>query len=786
MLSLSIQTISVMTALRCASPGGLCRSLVLLLVGLLVAVPGRAQDTGTITGTVVDANTQEPLSDINVVVAGTLMGATTGPDGTFRIEDVPPDEYDVQVSALDYRTARWTVEVEAGETVEVTFRLSPASEQDRGEAVEAEVLQPLAEIGTRRFREENASDPGIVLRRMAGVGAARHGALGFSSNVRGLTDAQLGTFIDGVRTFAASPLPMDAPMSYVDPGTVERIEVVKGPYALTQGAGVMSAVRVETPDLESESDMTGWLQGGFQGNGKESGTAGAMRSVLFSAPFRVQAAYRTGRDYETGDGQRVPAAYTSGAVRGRVDVPMAGGAQLAMWGQVQDQRDVRYPGVLLDADFLTSGQGAMRYQVDRETGPVRRVEAQITAMQTLRAMSDDEKPPVDPDLPERVFERAIDAETQQFGGHVATEFAPIRDLQLTLGGDAYHVYRDATHSLRLRETGEVPPVVASEEVWPGVRSTEVGAFAYGTRPLGAVDAAGAIRLDLARADASRASDAFLENAGGSPRDDLDASDVYWSGMLTLTTTLTPAWTVSLGAGSVARAADAFERYADRFPAGRNRTSAEMQGTPDLNPERSTQGDLWLRGEFEWGNVQLNGFARRIDDYITMEPTDIDPMLPFSPETVFRYVNGTATFYGIDAAGRFDVNPLVTLRGQASYLWGQDRTLDEPAFGILPPMADLGLRFQVPFNEDLFLEAITHFAAEQSRVATTRGETSTDGYVTLDLRLGFVPAARTSFVFSIENVTDASYVYPLNAHNPFDGAPIPEPGRAFGMNLRVNF
>ena len=777
---------------RVLSGGRVGRRLVALLIGFLMATPGWAQDPGVITGTVVDARTQEPLADINVVVAGTLLGATTGPDGQFRIENVPPDTYTVQVNALGYRTARRSVEVPAGETVQTTFRLTPTAQrvQEEEVTVEAETLYPQYEVGERPLRGLNVTDPGRALRAVSGVGAGRYGALGYAPNVRGLWGTQISVYLDGVRAFSVNPLGPSAPLSPFDPSAAERIEVVTGPYALMWGPGNLSAIRLVTPAFAEQAEATGWLQGGFQGNGQVAETVGMMRGAALGMPFRAQAAYRTGQSYEAGNDATVPAHFEAGAAYGSVERPLTDVSSLSAWGGFQDQRDVRYPGLFLDSEFLRSGQGTVRYQLEQSIGLVRRVEVQAYAMQALQALNNDAKPTAQPGtLPDGGFRSAldlsVDAELQNFGGRLATRLAPLRGALLTVGADAYHLYQNATRSLQLRETGAVPPYALTDEVWPGVTTTNVGLFANGTRALGPVEASATGRLDLVRADVDRVSTTFLESTG-LLADDLDAEEVNWSGALTLASALTPQWTLSLGVGSAARTADASERYVDRFPVGPIPTSAEVLGNPTLDAERGTQGDLWLSGAFERGAVQVGGFARRISDYITLVPTDIEPMLPTSPETVFRYVNGTATFYGLDASGHFSVNPLLTLRGRASYLWGQNKTLDEPVLGAIPLSAHLGAQAQVPFNEDIFLEGMLHLAAQHDRVATLRGDVPTDGYATLDLRLGFTPAASASLIFSVENVTDTYYVYPLNAQNPFTGDLVPEPGRRFGVNLRVTF
>lgn len=61
------------------------RSLVVILLLLLGALHAFAQDR-TITGTVTDRVTSEPLPGVTVLVKGTSVGTATGPDGTFTLQ----------------------------------------------------------------------------------------------------------------------------------------------------------------------------------------------------------------------------------------------------------------------------------------------------------------------------------------------------------------------------------------------------------------------------------------------------------------------------------------------------------------------------------------------------------------------------------------------------------------------------------------------------------------------------------------------------------------------------
>ena len=73
------------------------------IVSLLVAsFAVAAAQNGTITGTVMDRVSNEPLPSANVLVLGTSLGASTDPDGNFTIREVPVGTYQVRATLVGY------------------------------------------------------------------------------------------------------------------------------------------------------------------------------------------------------------------------------------------------------------------------------------------------------------------------------------------------------------------------------------------------------------------------------------------------------------------------------------------------------------------------------------------------------------------------------------------------------------------------------------------------------------------------------------------------------------
>ncbi|MEX2530952.1 MAG: TonB-dependent receptor [Gemmatimonadota bacterium] len=759
----------------------------LLLMGFwTIPLETRAQArTGTVTGEVVTEGSGAPLQSVSVSVDGTGRGAVTDSDGVVLIEGVPAGLQTVTARMLGYRTAAQEVEVVPGETVRVVFSLRSRPLEVGGIRVSVlrPDLQPRAELSERELRRANPKDAGQLLRRVGGVDAVRRGPLGLDPVVRGLRETEVGTYLDGTRLFPAGPARMDSPLTHLDPSAVSTMEVVKGPYALTWGAGNLSAIRVETERLPDRHHhgVRGRASTGYDSNLDARELFGTLSGRSGRVSYWTHAAYRDGGDYTSGGDERVPGDFESWEGRAKLGVDVHPESRLTLSAGYQEQGSLDYPGRLLNADFFEALNLSARWQTERSSGLLRDLDVLLYRNQVDHGMGNWEKPtamPMEGRMPPFALDVGVDSSIEVWGARLAGVLQQ-GPWSLRVGGDLYSANRDAQRTIRRQDNGAL---LFEDLMWPDATVTDGGLFAQASRTLdGRVRLAGTLRLDLVRAEADTASDFFLENVSR----DLTGTETNLSAAVTAGFDLGSDWNLSLGVGSAVRTADATERYSDRSPASKAQTSAEFVGNPALEPERSTQADLWLEGRLPNTAVQLNLFGRWMQDYITIEATDLPKRLPLSPETVFRYVNGDATFWGGEASVVQGVTDRVTLEASSAYLWARDDELDEPVLGIAPLSGRLGLRFEDSEGR-YYLEGTLLAVSDQDRAATTRGESPTDGYTTVDLGVGWAPGQGVNLRLGIENLLDEGYVNHLNARNPFTGIRIPEPGRVFFVKISYGF
>lgn len=98
--------------------------LILVLVCLLIT-SAYGQTRSRLRGQVVDAESNEPLIGVNIIIDGTGLGAASDINGEFIIINIPIGKYEVTASMIGYNTQRVTdIRVSAGQVADVEFRLS--------------------------------------------------------------------------------------------------------------------------------------------------------------------------------------------------------------------------------------------------------------------------------------------------------------------------------------------------------------------------------------------------------------------------------------------------------------------------------------------------------------------------------------------------------------------------------------------------------------------------------------------------------------------------------------
>ena len=224
-----------------------------LTILCLMAAATWAQ-TGTVTGTVTDANTGEALIGANVLLEGSSSGTVTGMEGEFSLQ-VPAGQQTFSVSYVGYRSQSRSVDIQSGSRMAFNFSLEPAAELLSEEVVVSASRRPEkltespATIETIFAREiqQYAGNPAELVARQKGIDYFRAGIATPAFNIRGFNsnfNSKNLQVTDGrFSTLVATGLPL-GPLNTTIKEDIERVEVITNPSARYEAEGPAGIINI--------------------------------------------------------------------------------------------------------------------------------------------------------------------------------------------------------------------------------------------------------------------------------------------------------------------------------------------------------------------------------------------------------------------------------------------------------------------------------------------------------------------------------------------------------------
>lgn len=184
-----------------------------LLGFLLIAIVSRAQNPGTVAGTVRDRATQEVLPGVSITLEGTTFGTATDAEGRYRLPGVPAGSYNLRATFVGYDPLiRANISLSSGNlnTLNLELNTSPQALQEVTVTANRAIRVATAEtpLSVQRLTtEEIKSNPGgnfdisRVVQSLPGVGGGGSGGTaGFRNDIiiRGGAPNENVYYLDGI------------------------------------------------------------------------------------------------------------------------------------------------------------------------------------------------------------------------------------------------------------------------------------------------------------------------------------------------------------------------------------------------------------------------------------------------------------------------------------------------------------------------------------------------------------------------------------------------------------
>ena len=282
--------------------------LFFLAGGILVA------QSSSLSGTVTDQDSKEPLTGANIIVNGTTKGAVTDYNGDYSINGLSEGSYEIIVSYLGYSTLTETVEIYGNEPVTLNLQMTEgvsfgAEVVVSGSRRPEKITESPATIETifAREIEEYAGNPGELLARQKGVDYIRAGIVGTGLNIRGFNsnfNAKNLQVTDGrFSTLIATGLPF-GPLNTTIKEDIERVEVILGPNATLYGPNAHNGLlNTITKDPRKYTGTTIAINPGINADGNSFFSARLRHAQKLSDKFafKITGEYTTATEFEYTD-----------------------------------------------------------------------------------------------------------------------------------------------------------------------------------------------------------------------------------------------------------------------------------------------------------------------------------------------------------------------------------------------------------------------------------------------------------------------------------------------------
>ncbi len=624
---------------------------------------------------------------------------------------------------------------------------------------------------------------GETLAHQPGVSATSFGPNASRPILRGFQGERIRVLTDGIGAFDVSNTSVDHAV-IISPQLAERIEVLRGPAALSYGAsavgGVVNVLEKRIPRAVPDHIAHVDLLGGYGSAANEGSFSGLVDAPL-GAGF---VAHVDGSYSETGD-LRIGGPVLTRTLREQ--------ARASDDPEVQALADLRnrLPNT---ASRNWSVAGALAWIGDEDDFGVA-----VTRLNTLYGVPvrfaiapGEEAEEVRIDAAQtRVDARAgiklggpFDKLSARFGfadyehaeledtGEVGTRFLS-RGLETRLelaqseGSLLGAKWKGATGAQVLVRNFNV---IGEEAFLPENKTVGLGLFTLQELDFGKFKAEASLRYEHNRISAR------VDDFRGAP---VDIGRYFngVSGSIGGSYEVVAGWRVGVNLSRTARAPAAEELLPNGPHAG---TQAFEIGDPTLGLEKALGAELVLRGSGEGYRFESSFYVTRFSDYVNDVRTgDIEDGLP-----VFQYGAADARYYGIEAQGEVDLAHVhgvtVSLDALADYVNAQLLDGLGPVPRI-PPFRTLGGVTAKAARAEGRVEV--EYSAPQRRTAVL--ETPTDGFTTVNLSALYRPFAddpRVSLNVAANNIADVT----ARRHASFLKDYAPLAGRDIRVNLRFEW
>ncbi|MEK7740735.1 MAG: TonB-dependent copper receptor [Pseudomonadota bacterium] len=597
-----------------------------------------------------------------------------------------------------------------------------------------------------------ATDGADYLQSIAGFNSIKSGGTNGDVTFRGMFGSRIKILTDGTENLGACPARMDAPTSYIQPESFDRISVVKGPqtvqYANTGSAATVIFER-QKPTLTDDKNYQGQasvLVGSF-GRLDHNIEAAVGDSKKY---MRINANRSESNSYEDGDGNKVPSSWE----RWNTDLALGWTPDEDTWVELTGGKadgEAEYAGRTMDGSQFARESLGLRVEKKNLSPVVKKIEGQVNYSYNDHIM--DNYSLRTPPLAEMTHGSMKMLMPNPMAMQVTRRTLNSR-LAMTSEWDKLSLITGVDSQLNKHGGSMSSPTMPSMNVAfrEDMRFQSYGAFGEMTYQFSdAYKLVTGARIDQVKIDALKLNDqrketlpsAFIRLENQSPEHNAKSY---------------------IGLGYVERVPD----YWELFSTAHGNTGMSKPTFNDLNTEKTLQLDLGYQYQHDALSVWTSAYAGLINDFILLSYHNHPKAGMGGHDHGSSFSAGAknvdATIAGAEAGIGYQFTDAIQADLSAMYAWGENTDTHKP----LPQIAPLEGRLNLRYVQDKYsLGLLWRAVAKQDRISLNQGNIvgydtgESKSFTTLALNASYNIQKDLNLAVGVDNVLDKTYTDHLN-------------------------
>ena len=597
-----------------------------------------------------------------------------------------------------------------------------------------------------------ATDGADYLQSIAGFNSIKSGGTNGDVTFRGMFGSRIKILTDGTENLGACPARMDAPTSYIQPESFDRISVVKGPqtvqYANTGSAATVIFER-QKPTLTDDKNYQGQasvLVGSF-GRLDHNIEAAVGDSKKY---MRINANRSESNSYEDGDGNKVPSSWE----RWNTDLALGWTPDEDTWVELTGGKadgEAEYAGRTMDGSQFARESLGLRVEKKNLSPVIKKLEGQVNYSYNDHIM--DNFSLRTPPLAEMTHGGMKMLMPNPMAMQVTRRTLNSR-LAMTSEWDKLSLITGVDSQLNKHGGSMSSPTMPSMNVAfrEDMRFQSYGAFGEMTYQFNdAYKLVTGARIDQVKIDALKLNDqrketlpsAFIRLENQSPEHNAKSY---------------------IGLGYVERVPD----YWELFSTAHGNTGMSKPTFNDLNTEKTLQLDLGYQYQHDALSVWTSAYAGLINDFILLSYHNHPKAGMGGHDHGSSFSAGAknvdATIAGAEVGIGYQFTDAIQADLSAMYAWGENTDTHKP----LPQIAPLEGRLNLRYVQDKYsLGLLWRAVAKQDRISLNQGNIvgydtgESKSFTTLALNASYNIQKDLNLAVGVDNVLDKTYTEHLN-------------------------